>query len=509
MTDKDMDFDEELWEAADILRGNVAANDYRDIILGLVFLKYLSDSFNTRQDEIRKECSNPKSKRYTTDAVEIDNELNDRDNYKSENIFWVSEKSKWDYLCANAHQNDIGMKINNAMDTIEGENDRLKKLLPKKYLSHGLDHHNLGPIITLLTNVTAGKDKDLLGRVYEYYMNKFAERGGSKGGEYFTTPSVVKLLVEMLEPYKGRIFDPACGSGGMFVQSMKFIEAHQGKGKKKDLAIYGQENIEDYVNLCEINLAIRGIQGEIKMGNSYHNDLFKRLKADFVIANPPFNDKKWGNDRISDDDERFKYGVVSNKNANYMWIQHFISHLSNNGLAGFVMANGSLSCQIDQGGDIRKAIIEDDLIDCIVSLPEKLFYTTSISACLWFISKNKSNRKNKTFFIDAREFFHPRSKKHNLLAYEQIKKISEKYHKFKNGRRIKPVAGFCKVVSKKKIVENNYILTPGRYVGSVKISKDKEPFIDRVNRLNSELIKLFTISREIEKKIKSNMKRIA
>ncbi len=505
MPEKEIDFDKELWEAADLLRGNVAANEYRDIILGLVFLKYLSDAFLVRQEEIRALCANPQSDWHTEDEEDIAYELEEKDNYSSANIFWIPEEARWSYLLENATQPDIGKKVNDALKLIEEENKELKGLLPKKYLAAGLDQHNLGQIITLLTNVTAGHDKDFLGRIYEYYMSKFAERGGSKGGEFFTPSSIVKLLVEMLEPYQGRIFDPACGSGGMFVQSIKFIEAHQ--GKKNALAIYGQENIEDYVKLSKMNLAIRGLSGEIKMGNSYHNDQFKSLKADFVIANPPFNDDKWGAERIPDDDPRFKYGIVPNGNANFLWVQHFITHLSNNGLAGFVMANGSMSVS-GKEGEIREKIIKDDLIDCMVALPERLFYTAGIPACLWFISKNKTNRAGKTLFIDARKIYHKVSRAHNALSNDQIARIAKVYHDFKQGESIEDVKGFCKVVETKTIEENGFVLTPGRYVGVEEVAGDDEPFEEKMERLSLELHDQFKRSNELEEIIRANLEEL-
>ena len=505
MPEKEIDFDKELWQAADLLRGNVAANEYRDIILGLVFLKYLSDAFLNRQEEIKALCADKSSEWYSEDEEDIAYELDDKDNYSSANVFWISNEARWNFLLENATQPDIGKKINDALKLIEEENKELKGLLPKKYLSSGLDQHNLGEIITLLTNITAGHEKDFLGRIYEFYMSKFAERGGNKGGEFFTPSSVVKLLVEMLEPYKGRIFDPACGSGGMFVQSMKFIEAHQ--GKKEELAIYGQENIEDYVKLCKMNLAIRGLSGEIKMGSSYHNDQFKSLKADFVIANPPFNDDKWGTARVGDDDSRFKYGVVPDGNANFLWVQHFITHLSNNGLAGFVMANGSMSVG-GKEGDIREKIIEDDLIDCMVALPERLFYTTGIPACLWFVSKNKSNRKGKTLFIDARKIYHKVSRAHNALSVDQLEKVANVYRDFKAGNEIEEVKGFCKVVDNKTIEDNGYVLTPGRYVGVEDIVEDDEPFEEKMDRLSLELHDQFKRSNELEEIIRMNLEEL-
>lgn len=505
MAEKEIDFDKELWAAADLLRGNVAANEYRDVILGLVFLKYLSDAFFARQKEIKTLCADKNSDLYTDDEEEIAYELNERDNYTSVNIFWVPEQARWNYLLENATQSDIGKKVNDAMKLIEEDNGELRGLLPKKYLASGLDQHNLGQIITLLTNITAGHDKDFLGRIYEYYMSKFAERGGSKGGEFFTPSSVVKLLVEMLEPYKGRIFDPACGSGGMFVQSLKFIEAHQ--GKKEELAVYGQENIEDYVKLCKMNLAIRGLSGEIKMGNSYHNDQFKTLKADFVIANPPFNDSQWGASRVPDDDQRFKYGMVADGNANYLWVQHFITHLSDNGIAGFVMANGSMSVS-GKEGEIREKIIKDDLIDCMVALPERLFYTTGIPACLWFVSKNKANRAGKTLFIDARKIYYKVDRAHNSLNTEQIEQIAKVYHAFKAGESIEDVKGFCKVVDTKSIEENGFVLTPGRYVGVEEVATDDEPFVEKMERLTLELHDQFQRSNELESIIRANLEEL-
>lgn len=505
MPQKEIDFDKELWAAADLLRGNVAANEYRDVILGLVFLKYLSDAFFARQETIKTLCADKSSELYTDDEKEIAFELDERDNYTSVNIFWVPEQARWNYLLENATQSDIGKKVNDAMKLIEEDNGELRGLLPKKYLASGLDQHNLGQIITLLTNITAGHDKDFLGRIYEYYMSKFAERGGAQGGEFFTPSSVVRLLVEMLEPYKGRIFDPACGSGGMFVQSLKFIEAHQ--GKKEELAVYGQENIEDYVKLCKMNLAIRGLSGEIKMGNSYHNDQFKALKADFVIANPPFNDSQWGASRVPDDDQRFKYGIVADGNANYLWVQHFITHLSDNGIAGFVMANGSMSVS-GKEGEIRTKIIEDDLIDCMVALPERLFYTTGIPACLWFVSKNKTNRAGKTLFIDARKIYYKVDRAHNSLNTEQIEQIAKVYHAFKAGESIEDVKGFCKVVDTKTIEENGFVLTPGRYVGVEEMATDDEPFVEKMECLILELHDQFQRSNELESIIRANLEEL-
>jgi len=505
----DLNFVDSLWKTANKLRGSVESAEYKHIVLGLIFLKYISDAFVERQQYLERAVNDPGNLEYygISDVVEW------KDEYLSENIFWVPKEARWSYLMANATNPNLSKLIDNAMVAIEKENPKqFRGVLPKIYARSNLDYLTLGEIVNLFSTIGFGTEeaisKDILGRVYEYFIGRFAQQEGKGGGEFYTPRCIVKLLVEMLEPYRGRIFDPACGSGGMFVQSLKFIQAHG--GKSGDVSIFGQESIDTTWRICKMNLAIRSIAGNIQLGNSYWDDKFKDLRADFVITNPPFDDTEWGAERVVGD-VRLKYGMPG-QYANYMWIQHFIYHLAPNGFAGFVMANGALSVG-GQDGEIRRKIIEDDLVDCIIALPVQLFYTTGIPACLWFVTKNKTqkghrDRRGETLFIDARKLFRKVDRTHNELTDEHIKTIADTYHAYRGEAGMPEytdISGFCKVATIDEIKENGYVLTPGRYVGTEEIEDDGEPFEEKMERLTAELAELFEKSEELKKQIKANL----
>ena len=495
-------FEKKLWSAADKLRSNMDAAEYKHVVLGLIFLKYISDSFEERRQEvIKKGVDDPE----------------DKDVYLMENIFWVPKKARWDYIKDNAKKPEIGKIVDDAMDILEKDNPSLKGVLPKDYARPALDKQRLGQLIDLISTIGLGdkesRKKDILGRVYEYFLGQFADAEGKRGGQFYTPKSIVKLLVEMIEPFKGRVFDPCCGSGGMFVQSEKFIEAHG--GKIGDLSIYGQESNRTTWRLCKMNLAIRGIDSNIQWGDSFHDNKHKDLKADFILANPPFNDSDWKGELLRDD-SRWKYGVPPKNNANFAWVQHFIHHLSPSGIAGFVLANGSLSSQTSNEGEIRKNIVEADLVDCIIALPSQLFYNTMIPACLWFVNRDKKdnsfkNRENKILFIDARDMGKMIDRRHRALIDEEIKKIVNTYHAWrgeKGAGKYEDVPGFCKSATIEEIRKHNHILTPGRYVGFAEEEDDGEPFEDKMKRLTSELKKQFEESKKLDEEIKKNLKEI-
>ena len=495
-------FEEKLWKAADKLRSNMDAAEYKHVVLGLIFLKYISDSFNERRQEIiKKGIDDPE----------------DKDVYTMKNIFWVPKKARWDFLEKNAKKPEIGKIIDDVMDAIEKDNPSLKGVLPKDYARPALDKYRLGELIDLIGTIGLGdkesKKKDILGRVYEYFIGQFADAEGKKGGQFYTPQSIVKLLVEMIEPYKGRVFDPCCGSGGMFVQSEKFVKAHG--GKIGNLSIYGQESNRTTWRLCKMNLAIRGIDANIQWGDSFHDDKHKDLKADFILANPPFNDSDWKGELLRDD-VRWKYGVPPKNNANFAWVQHFIHHLSPTGIAGFVLANGSLSSMTSNEGEIRKNIVEDDLVDCIIALPSQLFYNTMIPACLWFVNRDKrdhkfKNRQNKILFIDARNMGVMVDRRHRVLIDEEIKKITNTYHAWRGEKGVgkyKDIPGFCKSATLEEVRKHNHILTPGRYVGFTEEEEDKEPFEEKMKRLLSELKKQMEESKRLDEEIKKNLKGI-
>lgn len=476
--------EKQLWKTADKLRKNIDAAEYKHIVMGLIFLKYISDAFEGLYDKLQK-----------GEGEYAGSDPEDRDEYKAENVFFVPPIARWSYLQSRAKQPEIGKDVDNAMDAIEKENPSLKGVLPKVYARGNLDTTSLGGLIDLVGNIALGDAKarsaDILGHVFEYFLGEFALAEGKKGGQFYTPRSVVQLLVEMLEPYNGRIFDPCCGSGGMFVQSEKFVAEHQ--GKVNDISIYGQESNQTTWRLCKMNLAIRSIDSsQVKWNNegSFLNDVHKDLKADYVIANPPFNDSDWSGDLLRKDG-RWKYGTPPSGNANYAWIQHFLYHLSPSGQTGFVLAKGSLTSKSSGEGEIRKELVEGRLVDCIVNLPPKLFLNTQIPACLWFLSRNKANGKyrNRTdeiLFIDARNMGHLINRRTREFSKEDIQKIAQTYHNWRNpDGDYEDVKGFCISASIKRVHELDYVLTPGRYVG-LSDEEDDFDFNERFTRLKSE-----------------------
>jgi type I restriction enzyme M protein len=504
-------FEEKLWLAADKLRGNLDAAEYKHVVLGLIFLKYISDAFESRRAKLEALCDDPKSDYHVTKPAQKKATLEDRDEYISARVFWVPEAARWGKLQDAAKKPEIGKIIDEAMEAIEKENPRLKAVLPKRYARPDLDKRRLGELIDLIGTISVGTDaarsQDILGRTYEYFLGKFASAEGKLGGEFYTPRCIVRLLVEMLEPYKGRVFDPCCGSGGMFVSSERFVEAHG--GKVGDISIYGQESNPTTWRLCQMNLAIRGIEAHLgsKWADSFHEDLHKDLKADFILANPPFNVSDWGGQRLRED-VRWKYGTPPVGNANYAWIQQFIHHLSPTGTAGFVMANGSMSTNSSGEGDIRKAIIEADLVDCMIALPGQLFYTTQIPVCLWFLARNKTNgrfrnRKGETLFIDARKLGVLTDRIHRELTDDEIERVAGTYHQWRSKKDsdYEDVAGFCRSATLEEICQHGYVLTPGRYVGAEDVEDDGEPFEEKMARLSSELASQFKKSSTLQSQI--------
>lgn len=512
-------FEEKLWQAADKMRGHMDPAEYKHVVLGLIFLKYISDAFEERHKYLEKQVAEPSSEYFVKEPDARYEVIEERDEYTSENIFWVPKDARWSYLQANAKQPTIGKLIDDAMGIIEKENPKLKAVLPRDYARPTLDKHILGELIDLIGTIGLGdaesRSKDILGRVYEYFLGRFASAEGKGGGEFYTPQSVVKILVEMIEPYKGRVYDPCCGSGGMFVQSEKFVEAHG--GRRSDIAIWGQESNSTTWRLCNMNLAIRGIEGNI---GSHHADTFRQdshkdLKADFILANPPFNVSDWKGELLRED-VRWRYGTPPVGNANFSWVQHFIHHLTPNGIAGFVLANGSMFSNQSGEGEIRKNIIEADLVDCMIALPGQLFYTTPIPACLWFITRNKKNgkfrnRSGQTLFIDARKMGYLIDRTHRELSDEEITRIAQTYHSWrgeKDADEYKDIAGFCKSTNLEEIRSHGYVLTPGRYVGAEDIEDDGEPFNEKMKRLVSQLEEQFTESARLEAVIKRNLREL-
>ena len=499
----ELGIEKKLWKAADKLRSNMDAAEYKHVVLGLIFLKYISDSF----EEVHRELENDKE--HLSDPE-------DKDEYIARNVFWVPPEARWEYLQKNAKQPTIGTMIDDAMEVIERDNPSLKGVLPANYSRASLDKQRLGELIDLIGAITLGteeaKGRDILGRVYEYFIGQFADAEGKKGGQFYTPKSIVQLLVEMIEPYKGRVFDPCCGSGGMFVQSEKFIRAHQ--GRLDDIHIFGEESNQTTWKLSKMNLAIRNIDSdEVKWGDSFMNDHHKDLKADFILANPPFNDSDWKGDLLRED-VRWKYGLPPIGNANFAWVQHFIHHLSPTGIAGFVLANGSMSSNTSNEGEIRKNIIEADLVDCMVALPPQLFFNTGIPACLWFLTKDKKNnrfrdRRGKTLFIDARKMGTMIDRRHRTLTEDDIKKISSIYHAWRReGGEYNDIPGFCTSTDIEEIRKNNYVLTPGRYVGTEGEEEDDEEFQEKMQKLISELKQQMEEGSRLDEEIKKNLERI-
>jgi len=507
-TGANLGFESTLWQAADALRGSMDAAEYKHVVLGLIFLKYISDTFeelHSRLEAERNQGADPE----------------DADEYRAENVFWVPLEARWAHLKNQAKQSTIGWLVDDAMEAVERDNPSLKGVLPRDYARPALDKQRLGQLIDLVSNIRVGdeesRSKDVIGRVYEYFLSQFASAEGKKGGEFYTPRCIVRLLVEMIEPYTGRVYDPCCGSSGMFVQSVEFIRAHatgnDNGGKAKDnISIYGQEYNYTTWRLARMNLAIRGIAGQIAHGDSFHNDRFPDLKADYILANPPFNVSDWRGELIRDD-RRWRYGVPPAGNANFAWVQHMIHHLAPTGLAGFVLANGSMSSNQSSEGEIRRNIIEADLVDCMVALPGQLFYSTQIPACLWFLARDKRNRRfrdrrGKVLFIDARKMGRMVDRTHRELTDEDIRKISDNYHAWRGemtAGRYEDVPGFCKSTTIEDIRQHGHVLTPGRYVGAAPQEDDGEPFEEKMKRLTATLREQTEEARRLDGAIWKNL----
>lgn len=495
-------FEETLWKSADKLRGSMDASEYKHVVLGLIFLKYISDKFETKYEQLIEENAGFEE---------------DRDEYEAENIFWVPKEARWTFIKDNAKDSKIGQYIDDAMILIEKENTSLKGVLDKRYARPEIDKRRLGELIDLVSTIKLHQngEKDLLGRVYEYFLGQFASIEGKGGGEFYTPTCVVKTLVEMIEPYQGRVYDPCCGSGGMFVQSEKFVEDHQ--GRIENLSIYGQELNSTTWKLCKMNLAIRGLDANLgpHHADTFHYDLHKTLKADFILANPPFNISDWGGNQLTDD-VRWKFGIPPEGNANYAWLQHMIYHLAPNGSAAIVLANGSLSSNTSNEGEIRKNLLEGDIVDAIVALPDKLFYSTSIPVSLWILNRNKKenpkfrSRKHEFLFIDARQLGEMIDRRHRELdAKKDIEQIAKIYHEWRNiDGEYEDIKGFCKAAAIEDIRENEYVLTPGRYVGIEDEEDDGIPFDEKMENMTSELAVLFAKSRQLEEEIRKNLEGI-
>lgn len=500
-------FEKTLFKAADKLRKNMSAANYKDVVLGLIFLKYISDSF----EEVYRKIIN-KEKGFEGANPE------DVDEYRAENVFFVPQTARWSYLLSRAKLPSIGKDIDDAMEAIEKENASLKGILPKIYALPNLHKPSLGELLDLVGRIALGdeasKSKDILGRVYEYFLGEFASLEGKKGGQFYTPKSIVRLMVEMIEPYHGRIFDPACGSGGMFIMSEKFVKEHQ--GRVDDVAVYGQESNAETWKLCRMNLAIRGIDGsQVKWNTegSFLNDLHKDLKADFVLANPPFNDSDWSG-QLLQNDPRWQYGTPPASNANYAWLQHMIYHLSPKGVMACVLANGSLSSQTNNEGEIRKTLIEKDLVDCIVALPKQLFYNTGIPACIWFVSRKRAGngdrkRTGEILFIDASKVGFMADRTHREFSEEDIAKISETYHEWrKRDGKYENIKGFCKSANIEEITKHNFVLTPGRYVGIKDEEDDGVPFEDKMAELTAKLSEQMKEEKKLDEEIKKQLKNV-
>ena len=503
-------YESQLWRMADALRGSMDAAEYKHVVLGLIFLKYISDAFEERHAEVLAE--------WGKDAAE------DRDEYIAENIFWVPPESRWQYLKNQTRQPTIGRLVDDAMIAIERDNPVLANVLPKDYSRPALDKQRLGQVVDLVSNIQVGgteaRATDVLGRVYEYFLEQFALAEGRKGGEFYTPRSVVRLLVEMLQPYKGRVYDPCCGSAGMFVQSVRFIEAHvtgngNGGKAKADISIYGQESNYTTWRMAKMNLAIRGIEGQIAHGDSFHNDRHPDLKADYILANPPFNVSDWGGEQLRDD-QRWQYGVPPKGNANFAWVQHFLHHLSPRGITGFVLANGSMSSNQSGEGQIRSNLIEADLVDCIVALPGQLFRSTQIPACLWFLSRARGNgehrdRKGEILFIDARKMGHMVDRTRRDLSQEDIARVADTYHAWRGEEGLEPYAdapGFCKSAALHEVRKHGHVLTPGRYVGAEPQPDDGEPFEEKMARLAAQWRRQQAEARRLDVAIEANLQRL-
>lgn len=498
-------FEADLFKAADKLRGNMEPSDYKHVALGLIFLKYISDAFEAKHKALLAD-----------DAQAAE----DKDEYLADNVFWVPKEARWSHLQANAKLPTIGTLIDDAMRAIEKDNESLKGVLPKDYARPALNKVMLGELIDLISGIALNEEgdrsKDILGRVYEYFLGQFAGAEGKRGGEFYTPRSVVRVLVEMLEPYSGRVYDPCCGSGGMFVQSEKFVQEHG--GRIGDIAIYGQESNYTTWRLAKMNLAVRGIDSDIRWNNegSFHKDELRDLKADYILANPPFNISDWGGDRLRED-VRWKFGAPPVGNANYAWLQHIYHHLAPNGTAGVVLANGSMSSNQSGEGDIRKAMLEADAVDCMVSLPGQLFYSTQIPACLWFLARNKNpgkglrDRRGEVLLIDARKLGVLVDRTRRELTDAEVQKIADTYHAWrgeKDAGEYADVAGFCKSASVEEIRKHGHVLTPGRYVGAEDVEDDGEPFEEKMARLSALWREQRAAASELDTAIEANLKEL-
>jgi len=520
---KDLNFENKLWQAADKLRarGGIDPSKYKNIVLGLIFLKYVSDSFEKRKRFLERAVSDRNVKDEEGNTYYVPQQdlrkfvVEDKSQYGGYGFFYVPHKARWEYLLQNINSSELGKIIDQAMEAIEEENPkRLKGILPKNYADSRVPANILGELIKLFSEIDFQKeeeDKDIIGRVYEYFLGNFADSEGKRGGEFYTPRSIVKLLVEILEPFEGcRVFDPACGSGGMFVQSQQFLKIHQ--KNPNNISFSGQEINQNTWQLAQMNLAIRQIEGDLRVGDSFHDDKFLNQRFDIVISNPPFNVSEWGADKISPYDPRVKYGLPPDGNANFMWIQHFAYHLSPDGIAGFVMANGALAVG-GKEGEIRKRIIEDDLVDVIIACPPKLFYNVSLPVSLWFLTKNKANkrfkeRKRRTLFIDAREIYEPISRKQYTFTDEQIQRIAGSVRAWRGEEgagKYEDIPGYCKSATIEEIAKNGYVLTPGRYVGVAPPPDDGIPFEEKMKKLTGELKQYFEEGKRLEKEILENL----
>ena len=494
MTEKELkQLEDRLWAAADKMRGAVSVSDYKFIVLGLIFLKYISDSFEERYKELVEE------------GYGLEEE---KDSYTEKNIFYVPKKARWSYLEEHSKDDNIGEIIDDALTLIEKDNASLKNVLPKDYNSPTMRNVSLGELIDLFTNIKIGtKDaiqSDVLGRIYEYFLGQFAKNELQKGGEFYTPACLVRTMVECIEPYQGRVYDPACGSGGMFIQSLKFVQEHQ--GNVNNIGIYGQEKNPTTWRLAKMNLAIRSLNGDLGKyaADTFTEDLHKDLKADFILANPPFN-LEWDVDKVSKD-PRWRYGLAPKNNANYAWLQHMISKLSQNGKMACILANGSLSAG-GQEGEIRKKLIENDLVDCIISMPTNLFYTVTVPCSIWIISRNKK-QKGKTLFINANNLGTMVTRRLRELSDDDIKQVASTYHKYQSDENFENIKGFCYCASTEEIKSNDYVLTPGRYVGVEEVEDDGVPFEEKMKNITSELSKQFEESHRLEEEIRKNLKAI-
>jgi type I restriction enzyme M protein len=508
--------EQRLWDAADALRGNQEPSEYKHVVLGLVFLKYISDRFEARRREIETSLADPASDEYIPNEDRRQRFLEDRDEYAGHNVFWVPAEARWSYIQDRAKLPEIGQVIDNAMDLLEKENRSIKGVLPRNYGREGLDKGRLGQLVDLIGSIgftetdDHGSD-DVLGRVYEYFLGQFAgKETGKDAGAFYTPRSVVKTLVEMLEPFHGRVYDPACGSGGMFVQSAEFVKAHG--GKRTDISVYGQEFTDTTWKLAKMNLALRGIEADLgdRSADSFMQDLHPDLRADFVLANPPFNVSNWWDAKLQDD-PRWKYGTPPESNANFGWVQHFIYHLSPRGTAGFVLANGSLSTKTSGEGEIRRKLVEADVVDCIVAMPDKLFFNTGIPVSLWFVSRDRHGnghrkRQGEVLFIDARKLGRMETRRLRVLDDADIARIAGTYHAWRNhDGGYEDVPGFAKAVALDEIAKHTFVLTPGRYVGTEDAEADTEPFDEKIKRLTAELYAEFDHGRELENEVRRRL----